>query len=52
MLVVASCWGAPWAHYTLEATSVCMPKMMLPATQTSCLKYSHTNLQGYIGIKS
>jgi hypothetical protein len=27
-----------------------MPKMMLPATQTSCLKDSHTNLQRYIGI--
>ncbi len=34
----------------LEATLVCMPKMMLPTTQTSCLKYSHTNLQKYIGI--
>jgi hypothetical protein len=27
-----------------------MPKMMLPATQTSCLKDSHTNLQRYIRI--
>jgi hypothetical protein len=34
----------------LEATRVCMPKMMLPETQTSCLKYSHTNLQNYIRI--
>jgi hypothetical protein len=24
--------------------------MMLPATQTSCLKYSHTNYQSNIGI--
>jgi hypothetical protein len=35
---------------TLEATRVRMPKMMPPATQTRCLKYSHTNLQRYIGI--
>jgi hypothetical protein len=35
---------------TLEATRVCMPKMMLPATQSSCLKYSDTNLQSYTGI--
>ena len=35
---------------TLEATHVCMPKMMLPATQTSCLEDSNTNLQKYIGI--
>jgi hypothetical protein len=35
---------------TLEATHVRMPKMMLPATQTSCLKDSHTNLQRFIGI--
>jgi hypothetical protein len=35
---------------TLEATCVRMPKMMLPATQTSCFKDSYTNLQRYIGI--
>ncbi len=29
---------------TFEGNDVHMPKMMLPATQTSCLKYSHTNL--------
>jgi hypothetical protein len=27
-----------------------MPKMMLPATQTSCLKDSHTNFEKYVGI--
>ncbi len=27
-----------------------MPKMMLPATQTSCLKDSHTNFQSDVGI--
>ncbi len=37
---------------TLEATRVRTPKMMLPATQTSCLKDSHTNLQRYIGIST
>jgi hypothetical protein len=35
---------------TLKATRDCIPKIILPATQTSCLKYSHTNLQRYIGI--
>ena len=35
---------------TLEATRVCMPEMMLPATQTSCLKDSHTNFQIKVGI--
>ena len=29
---------------TFKGNDVRMPKMMLPATQTSCLKYSHTNL--------
>ncbi len=28
----------------------CMPNMMLPATQTSCLKDSHTNFQIRVGI--
>jgi hypothetical protein len=27
-----------------------MPKMMLPATQTSCLKDSHTKIQINVGI--
>jgi hypothetical protein len=27
-----------------------MPKMMLPATQISCLKDTHTNFQVYVGI--
>ncbi len=27
-----------------------MPNMMLPATQTSCLKYIYTNFQVYIGF--
>jgi hypothetical protein len=35
---------------SLEANLVCMPKMMLPATQTSCLKDSHTNFQLNVGI--
>ncbi len=35
---------------TFEGNHVRMPKMMLPATQTSCLKDSHTNFQVYVGI--
>ncbi len=34
----------------LVANCVRMPKMMLPATQTSCLKDSHINLEKYVGI--
>ncbi len=40
------------AYYTQEANCIWMLKMMLPATQTSCLKYSHTNLRRYIGIST
>ncbi len=41
-----------WNQYEilLEVNRVCVPKLMLPATQTSCLKDSHTNLEKYIGI--
>jgi hypothetical protein len=35
---------------TFEGNHVCMPKMMLPATQTSCLKDSHANFESYVGI--
>ncbi len=34
----------------MEAYHVHMLKMMLPATQTSCLKDSHTNFQINVGI--
>jgi hypothetical protein len=34
----------------MAAYDVHMPKVMLPATQTICLKYSHTNLWFYVGI--
>jgi hypothetical protein len=34
----------------LAATHVCMPKMMLLATHTSCLMDSHTNFQINVGI--
>ncbi len=36
--------------HTLNAFLGCMPKMMLPALWTSCLKDSHTNCQSYKGI--
>ena len=39
-----------WYTISMAAYDVHMPKVMLPATQTSCLKYSHTNFQVYIGI--
>ncbi len=39
-----------WYKILLALTRVCMPKMILPATQTSCLKDSHTNLEKYVGI--
>ncbi len=35
---------------TFEGNHVRMPKMMLPATQTNCLKDSHTNFQVNVGI--
>jgi hypothetical protein len=35
---------------TFETLLGCMPKMMLPAVWTSCLKDSHTKCQSYIGI--
>jgi hypothetical protein len=34
----------------LESPYNSTPKMMLPATQTSCLKDSHTNFQINVGI--
>ncbi len=34
----------------LAATHVRMPKVMLPATHTSCLMDSHTNFQINVGI--
>ncbi len=39
-----------WYKILLALTRVCMPKMMLPAIQTSCLKDSHTNSEKYVGI--
>ncbi len=35
---------------TLKGNHVRMPKTMLPATQTSCLKDTHTNFQVNVGI--
>ncbi len=34
---------------TFEGNHVLMPKMMPPATQTSCLKDTQTNFQVYVG---
>ncbi len=39
-----------WYKILLALTRVLMPKMMLPAIQTSCLKDSHTNLEKQVGI--
>ncbi len=39
-----------WYKILLALTHVCMPKMMLPAIQTSCLKDSHTHLEKYVGL--
>ena len=39
-----------WYLIQMAAYDVHMPKVMLPATQTICLKYSHTNFQLDVGI--
>ncbi len=36
--------------HTLMLIMIVLQKMMLPATQTSCLKDSHTNLKKNVGI--
>ncbi len=35
---------------SFKGNHVRMPKMMLPAKHTSCLKNTHTNFQVYVGI--